>query len=228
MVLVLIAALTVIPHDDPDLVRGAIDYARTVTLVELVSLYTFESAIYVETPFLRVAFLAREAFDRHLPFSESDINRTTFSPDITISARDEKRSFKHLVIAVRPAAPPEMPAPSTRPPIYEEVVRQQKEARKKSKGDRRVEAAIAEVKARQAITRREREERAAMTVVQPKAIEATEHVWQNAFSATFKTVGVKATFPADLLAPGNQVWAILADGSELIVDLTPEIVAKLR
>jgi hypothetical protein len=47
------------------------------------------------------------------------------------------------------------------------------------------------------------------------------------YSATFTTTGVKATFPREVLTPGNQIRAVLIDGSELTVDLTP-IVERLR
>lgn len=217
--------------DDDTLVRQAIATAREArNRAELFRPYLLDNAIFVETPFIRVALQAREAMDRYIPFAGTDVNKSLLKPALTIAAYDEKRSFKHLVIAVPPPGAPAEPQPSTPPLTYEEALRHQKEARRKRNADPDaiVKANVARARAIQERNRREREAREAMTIVQPTAIEPTEHLWQNAFSATFKTTGVRATFPMDVLAAGNQIRAILDDGSELTVDLTPKIVEGLR
>jgi hypothetical protein len=239
MMLALVAALGVMAHDNPELARLAIEEARTKPALRLFLPYSLEGGIVVETPFLRVALQARDAFDRYLPFTEADVNKAFLTPAITISAKDEKVSFKHIVVAVLPPRPANELIRDTAPPTYEEVIRQQKEARKaeqkKSKEQRMVEAAIAKAEANAAIKRGEEarrqielERQAKAVIIQPTSVEATEHIWQNAYSATFKTTGVKATFPPEVLAPGNEIRAVMSAGGELTVELTPEMVEALR
>lgn len=204
--LLLAAALLVAPADEA-LIRDAIEEARESTAAELIRPYVFVGGIVVETPFLRVALQARDALDKYLPFSPADVSADALAPEIVITARDEKHSFKHLVIAV--------PNPNASPtPVTQTEV----------KGDWRVQAAVARARARQAEDAR----RTSMTVRQPTAITTTEHVWQNAFSATFRTEGVRARFPLELLAEGNQIRAIKADGAEVLADLTAERLKRLR
>jgi hypothetical protein len=231
----LLAALLFAGLGGPDdVIRAAMTAAKTTTSAKIIRPYVLKESIYVETPFLRVALQARDAIDRYLPFSATDVDRAALQPVMTIKAYDEKRSFKHLVIAMpppglRPTPPPE---PPPLPPLtHEEAARREKERRRKGyvlPNPAEMAAKSARSTWRVEMARFEREERAAMTIIQPTTIEATEHVWQNAFSATFKTVGVKATFPLDALAAGGQIRAIETNGSELTVDLTPEVLAGLR
>ena len=206
-ILALLLMSVAVGAGEDDLVRSAIAAAQTTTPASLMRPYILGGSIVVETPFLRVALQARDAVDRYMPFSEADVDRSFLSPVVTITARDEKLSFKHLVICI---LPPGLPRPSPT-------------ARKKGENPW-VAAAIERTRAK-----REHEHYdTTMTILQPTTIETTEHVWQNAYSATFETTGVKATFPLDALAAGRQIRAIQTDGSEIIVDLTPKTLAGLR
>ncbi len=192
----LIAAALTAQLAGADLVPTAIATAKSSTSTQIVLPYLFEGgSIIIETPFLRVALQARDAMDRYLPFSEADVDRSRLDPVATISARDKDRSFKHLVIAIPPPGPQPTPPPQPPPPpqpTYEEILKREKERRKAGYSlpdPREVAAQAAQRVWRDEMDRFEREARAAMVILQPTRIEATEHVWQNAYSATFKTTG---------------------------------------
>src|SRR2546427_485966 len=65
-------------------------------------------------------------------------------------------------------------------------------------------------------------------IIQPLTITSTTQTWQSGLGRTLQSHGVRATFPMEVLIPGNEFRVVFANGRESVEKMTDEFLSKIR